>query len=120
MTTFKLGDHWGALTITELFTEHVAVKSHGITEESDVQQVTVRCDCGETKTIPRNRFPHKRTMRDCGCGAANSTREMKTVLSVYITMATAQRITNYAAIQRYTKSHAAEELLSIGLAATES
>lgn len=115
-----LGEHWGSITVKELFDEEVSVKSNGITETITVPQVVVQCDCGELKTIPRLRFPNKRTLRDCGCGIANSTREMKTVMTVYVSVNTVLRVQNYAANNQLTKSRATEELLSIGLAANES
>jgi hypothetical protein len=70
MTITRVGDKWGKLRITKIYSEIATVKTPGRTDNLPILFYEFQCECGKVKTIVASTFPGRRKMRDCGCGWA--------------------------------------------------
>ncbi len=116
MMQMRVGDRWGRLTLTDIYTEIVETRHNGVTDSTPTQFYEVRCECGSTKVLSKSSFPGRRKMRDCGCGTGVSGGR---ITAAYIDGPTYAQVSTYAREHGLTISKGIVELCRAGLSALQ-
>jgi hypothetical protein len=113
----NIGDTWGYVRVTDIRMETRHSHDGAVSARWGEKTIHLKCQCGKEFSLPYEKFPGRRALKDCGCGIAvdRVSEDLRTSQSIYIEMELLKEITRWAFKNGVSTSKAIVTLAKIGL-----